>query len=311
MRARYLFLLGSLLPIQASADNVNRWTVVGCGTWTANNPLFGDRGTIGPSASIDTSGLGGNYNVILNTTACQGAQGPAGPVGPQGPQGIQGIPGTPGAMGPTGPTGPQGSQGIQGVPGPIGMTGPQGIQGVKGDTGATGPQGPAGANGTNGTNGTNGATGPQGAQGPKGDTGAQGQPGVTGATGAAGAVGAKGDKGDTGAQGPQGVQGPQGPQGVPGLNGIDAATALALAQRAFEIRQAQSNALASALSIPIWLEPLENYSISGGVGFNGTTTAFGMTGLMRLNNHISAFAGGAVLSDGSQWSGKVGARVGW
>ncbi len=71
-------------------------------------------------------------------------------------------------------------------------------------------------------------------------------------------------------------------------------------------------ALAGALSTPVWLEPGENFAISGGLGFGDDATAVGATGVLRLGKNLSGFAGGAFSTDNSDvWAGKVGLRVGW
>jgi hypothetical protein len=148
---------------------------------------------------------------------------------------------------------------------------------VQGATGATGPQGPAGATG---------ATGPQGPQG------------VAGATGATGPQGPAGAMGATGPQGPQGVAGATGATGAQGPAGKD-------------FDQGKANALAAALSLPIWLENQEKYAISGGIGFSDDgDAAFGISGVMRLDKNTAAFGGVAVGEDG-RWAGKAGVRVGW
>ena len=74
----------------------------------------------------------------------------------------------------------------------------------------------------------------------------------------------------------------------------------------------KSFALNSALSLPAWLEKGENFSLTGGVGFSGGgETAIGVTGIMRIEGSVSGFVGGAVSSDGNNWAGKAGVRVGW
>jgi hypothetical protein len=72
----------------------------------------------------------------------------------------------------------------------------------------------------------------------------------------------------------------------------------------------ESLALNAALSMPVWLGDTENFAISGGAGFSESNTAFGATGVMRLDKNWSAFVGGAV-GDSGAWAGKAGARVGW
>ena len=69
-------------------------------------------------------------------------------------------------------------------------------------------------------------------------------------------------------------------------------------------------AIGAALSLPVWLEKQENFAISGGVGFSDDgTTALGMTGIMCLEKNVSGFAG--IATDGENWAGKAGVRVGW
>lgn len=71
-------------------------------------------------------------------------------------------------------------------------------------------------------------------------------------------------------------------------------------------------ALSSALSLPAWLESNENYALTGGVGFSdGGETALGVTGIVRIEGSVSGFVGGAISSDGNNWAGKAGVRVGW
>jgi hypothetical protein len=96
--------------------------------------------------------------------------------------------------------------------------------------------------------------------------------------------------------GPPGI-GTPGPQGPAGLS-FDPGKILAF------------NA---AFSQPAWLEKGENYSLSGGFGFAPTgSTAFGVTGVMRIGPHVAGFVGGAIDTQGGGiWGGKVGARVGW
>jgi hypothetical protein len=101
-------------------------------------------------------------------------------------------------------------------------------------------------------------------------------------------------------QGIQGVAGSPGAQGQAGPPGFGS-----------------SAALASALAMPVWLESRENFAISGGLGFDQFGMGFGATGVMRLNQNLSVFLGGAIVpstqtfSGRSEWGGKVGGRVGW
>ncbi len=74
----------------------------------------------------------------------------------------------------------------------------------------------------------------------------------------------------------------------------------------------ESLALNSALSLPVWLETNENFSLSGGLGFSeGGETALGVTGIVRIEKSVSGFVGGAWSTDGGAWAGKAGVRVGW
>jgi hypothetical protein len=119
------------------------------------------------------------------------------------------------------------------------------------------------------------------------------QPFCSGQPGPPGPPGADGAQGEPGEQGPPG---PPGPAGRDGAAGIDAG---------------DIEALSAAMSMPAWLETDENYSISGGVGFSeGGSTAFGATGVVRIDKNISGFVGFAVTDQGT-WAGKVGARVGF
>lgn len=71
-------------------------------------------------------------------------------------------------------------------------------------------------------------------------------------------------------------------------------------------------AVASALSMPVWLGDNEKFAISGGLGFSEDATALGATGVFRINQNLAAFAGGAVSTEHSDvWAGKAGLRVGW
>jgi hypothetical protein len=81
---------------------------------------------------------------------------------------------------------------------------------------------------------------------------------------------------------------------------------------AIEDAQMDVAALAAALSTPIWLEPGENFAISGGLGFSDGATALGATALLRFNKNWSGFAGGAVSTDDTDlFAGKVGIRAGF
>jgi len=118
-----------------------------------------------------------------------------------------------------------------------------------------------------------------------------------------------GPKGDTGETGPQGEPGPQGEQGVAGKDGVDGKDGVN-GKDGKDFDMDESLALSSALSMPVWLGDQENFAVSGGVGFSESNTAFGATGVMRLDKNWSGFVGGAV-SEGGSWAGKAGARVGW
>jgi hypothetical protein len=128
--------------------------------------------TVTASNGLDVNGYGAG-DIIIDSTASNGATGPIGPTGPQGATGFgsAGPTGATGATGPIGPTGPQGSSGIAGPTGP--SVGPNYI-GPTGPTGATGPSGPTGSSGLVGSRGSTGATGldgPSGATGPAGPAG--------------------------------------------------------------------------------------------------------------------------------------------
>jgi hypothetical protein len=74
----------------------------------------------------------------------------------------------------------------------------------------------------------------------------------------------------------------------------------------------KSQAVAAAMSAPAWLGDKENFSISGGVGFNESEAALGGTAIARLpGTPFSAYAGGAVDVDGDEWAGKAGLRAGF
>jgi hypothetical protein len=158
-----------------------------------------------------------------------------------------------------------------------------------------GPQGPQGEIGPAGPQGETGEQGPQGEVGPAGP---QGEPGAIGETGPAG------PQGETGAQGPQGEAGPEGPQGVAGLNGANAPDALDADDAADLL------ALNAALSLPAWLETGERFAVSGGVGFADGASAFGATGILRLQGSVSGFAGVA-FGESGEWAGKAGVRAGF
>jgi hypothetical protein len=71
-------------------------------------------------------------------------------------------------------------------------------------------------------------------------------------------------------------------------------------------------AVASALSMPIWLGDKENFAVSGGIGFSDDAAAIGATAVARINSNLAAFAGGAVSTDNSDvWAGRAGLRLGW
>ncbi len=116
---------------------------------------------------------------------------------------------------------------------------------------------------------------------------------------------------------PDPVPGPEGPQGQAGLDGQDGTDGAAgvngrdgrdgINGRDFDLDKAL--AMSAAISTPVWLSDSENFAISGGVGFAEGETAFGATGIMRLDKNWSAYAGGAVGS--GDWVGRAGARVGW
>jgi hypothetical protein len=82
--------------------------------------------------------------------------------------------------------------------------------------------------------------------------------------------------------------------------------------RAIEDAQMDVAALAAALSTPVWLEPGENFAISGGLGFSDGSTAVGATGIVRFGSNLSGFVGGAFNTDDADlWAGKVGLRAGF
>ena len=128
--------------------------------------------TVTASNGLDINGYGAG-DIIIDSTASNGATGPIGPTGPQGATGL----GSTGATGTAGATGPQGTTGAIGATGPQGATGPSVGPNY---TGATGPIGPTGATGPEG------ATGVGGSRGSTGATGLVGSEGATGATGPAG-----------------------------------------------------------------------------------------------------------------------------
>lgn len=71
-------------------------------------------------------------------------------------------------------------------------------------------------------------------------------------------------------------------------------------------------AVASALSMPVWLGDKENFAISGGIGFSDDAAAIGATAVARINGNLAAFAGGAVSTESSDvWAGRAGLRLGW
>jgi hypothetical protein len=73
-----------------------------------------------------------------------------------------------------------------------------------------------------------------------------------------------------------------------------------------------SNALAAALSQPVWLGDSEKFAFAGGLGFTDGSTAVGGTAILRLGKNLSGYAGGAVNTNNSDmWAGKAGLRVGW
>jgi hypothetical protein len=71
-------------------------------------------------------------------------------------------------------------------------------------------------------------------------------------------------------------------------------------------------ALAAALSEPAWLEKGERYSMSGGMGFSQDgSTAFGITGIMRVGSNAAAFGSVGASTTHGIWGGRLGARLGW
>lgn len=71
-------------------------------------------------------------------------------------------------------------------------------------------------------------------------------------------------------------------------------------------------AVASALSMPVWLEHGENFALSGGLGFSDDAAALGVTGVLRIGKGLSGFAGGAVSTEHTDvWAGKIGIRAGF
>jgi len=128
--------------------------------------------TVTASNGLDVNGYGAG-DIIIDSTASNGATGPTGPTGPQGSTGL----GATGATGPIGSTGPQGASGIIGPTGPQGATGPSvgpnyiGSTGPIGPTGATGPEGATGVAGSRGSTGATGLVGSEGATGATGPAG--------------------------------------------------------------------------------------------------------------------------------------------
>jgi len=120
----------------ARADSMPKWSTTGCGTWKATKAtgigVEDPTKFAGPGTTIDTSGLGGTYNINLNLSDCKGPTGATGATGPTGPTG---------ATGATGPTGPTGATGAMGPTGPTGATGAMGPTGPAGPKGDTGPRG--------------------------------------------------------------------------------------------------------------------------------------------------------------------------
>lgn len=143
-----------------------------------------------------------------------------------------------------------------------------------------------------------GTPGPQGPQGIQGEVGPQGPAGPTG------------PQGLIGPQGEIGLTGPQGEQGVAGINGIDGKDGInGLNGRDFDMDQAL--AIGAALSMPVWLGETENFRISTGLGFSEGETAFGATGVIRMDKNWAGFLGAAVGAEGSAWAGKAGLSFGF
>lgn len=109
--------------------------------------------------------------------------------------------------------------------------------------------------------------------------------------------------GETGPAGEAGAAGIAGKDGVDGKDAVGGITVDDLDE---------SMAVGAAMSMPVWLEPSENFAVSGGLGFSeGGATAIGATGVARIDKSISAFVGGAVSTNGQHWVGKAGVRIGW
>lgn len=101
--------------------------------------------------------------------------------------------------------------------------------------------------------------------------------------------------------------------GIANIHGTaDCSDDYARLSREIEDAQFSTAALSAALSTPVWLEPGENFSISGGLGFSDGATALGATGVLRLGTGLSGFAGGAFSTDNTDvWAGKIGLRAAW
>lgn len=71
-------------------------------------------------------------------------------------------------------------------------------------------------------------------------------------------------------------------------------------------------AVASALSMPIWLGDNEQFAVSGGLGFSDDSTALGGNVAFRISKNLAGFAGGAFSTESSDlWAGRAGLRFGW
>lgn len=115
-------------------------------------------------------------------------------------------------------------------------------------------------------------------------------------------------QGEPGVNGTNGTNGTDGQDGADGTNGVDGKDG----RDGKDFDMDKALALNSALSMPVWLGDSERVRISGGLGFSeGGETAFGATGVVRLDKNWAGFVGGAVDSEGGSYAGKLGVSLGW
>lgn len=121
------------------------------------------------------------------------------------------------------------------------------------------------------------------------------QPFCSGTPGPAGPKGDTGEKGDPGVAGKDGVDGKDGLAGIAG-NNVDADLGIAVG---------------IAMSSPVWLEPTENFAVSGSWGQYEGESAFAISGIARIQGSLSATGAVGISDDGRKVGSRIGVRYGW